>query len=113
MAIEIKVPALGESIAEVTVGKWLKKPGDAVKVDDPLVELETDKATQELPSPAAGVLAEIKADTGATLGIGALLALIKEGAVATVAAKPAAAAAAPATPVAARAGTVNKPTTEY
>ncbi len=82
MSIEIKVPALGESIAEVTVGKWLKKLGDAVKLDEPLVELETDKATQELPSPASGILSEIKAETGATLSIGALLALIKEGAAA-------------------------------
>ena len=113
MTIEIKVPALGESIAEVTVGKWLKKPGDAVKVDDPLVELETDKATQELPSPVAGMLAEIKAESGATLAIGALLALIKEGAgaAATLAAgavKPAAATLS-AAPVAARAGTVMPP----
>jgi 2-oxoglutarate dehydrogenase E2 component (dihydrolipoamide succinyltransferase) len=81
MSIEIKVPALGESIAEVTVGKWLKKPGDTVKLDEPLVELETDKATQELPSPTSGVLAEIKAETGTTLAIGALLGLIKAGAV--------------------------------
>ncbi len=115
MAIEIKVPALGESIAEVTVGKWLKKVGDAIRVDDPLVELETDKATQELPSPVGGVLSEIKAESGSTLTIGALLALIKEGAgapaVVPVAAapKPAVAPAAVATPVAARAGTVMPP----
>jgi 2-oxoglutarate dehydrogenase E2 component (dihydrolipoamide succinyltransferase) len=101
MSIEIKVPALGESIAEVTVGKWLKKPGDAVKLDEPLVELETDKATQELPSPASGVLAEIKAETGATLAIGALLALIKEGAVAAAGVAPPAKAAVAAAPVAA------------
>jgi 2-oxoglutarate dehydrogenase E2 component (dihydrolipoamide succinyltransferase) len=98
MAIEIKVPALGESIAEVTVGKWLKKPGDAIKIDEPLVELETDKATQELPSPVAGVLSEIKAETGATLLIGALLGLVKEGA--AVAAAPPAPAARPAAAVA-------------
>jgi 2-oxoglutarate dehydrogenase E2 component (dihydrolipoamide succinyltransferase) len=111
MAIEIKVPALGESIAEVTVGKWLKKVGDAIRVDDPLVELETDKATQELPSPISGVLSEIKAETGTTLTIGALLALIKEGAGAAAASPPAAkvAAAAVAVPVAARAGTVMPP----
>jgi 2-oxoglutarate dehydrogenase E2 component (dihydrolipoamide succinyltransferase) len=91
MTIEIKVPALGESIAEVTVGKWLKKVGDAIKIDEPLVELETDKATQEMPAPAAGVLSEIKAETGATLTIGALLGLIKEGAGAATTAAPAAA----------------------
>jgi 2-oxoglutarate dehydrogenase E2 component (dihydrolipoamide succinyltransferase) len=112
MAIEIKVPALGESIAEVTVGKWLKKVGDIIKVDDPLVELETDKATQELPSPTAGVLAEIKAESGSTLAIGALLGMIREGGAAAASAAPAAAAApqaAAAAPVAARAGTVMPP----
>jgi 2-oxoglutarate dehydrogenase E2 component (dihydrolipoamide succinyltransferase) len=113
MAIEIKVPALGESIAEVTVGKWLKKVGDAVKIDDPLVELETDKATQELPSPVAGVLDEIKAETGATLAIGALLGSIRDGAGAAAApvatAVKAAAPVAAAVPVAARAGTVMPP----
>ena len=55
MTIEIKVPTLGESVTEATVGQWFKKPGDAVKVDEPLVELETDKVTVEVPAPAAGV----------------------------------------------------------
>jgi 2-oxoglutarate dehydrogenase E2 component (dihydrolipoamide succinyltransferase) len=120
MAIEIKVPALGESIAEVTVGKWLKKVGDTVKIDDPLVELETDKATQELPSPVAGVLADIKAESGTTLAIGALLGSIRDGAGAAAGVPPAPAPAAKvtapvaatpsaATPVAARAGTVMPP----
>jgi 2-oxoglutarate dehydrogenase E2 component (dihydrolipoamide succinyltransferase) len=113
MAIEIKVPTLAESITEVTVGKWLKKVGDPVKVDDPLVELETDKATQELPSPVAGVLSEIKAESGSTQAVGALLALVKEGAGAAAAPPaPQPAAAAPTTvaaPVAARAGTVMPP----
>ncbi len=115
MAIEIKVPALGESIAEVTVGKWLKKVGDSIHVDDPLVELETDKATQELPSPVGGVLSEIKAESGSTLAIGALLALIKEGAGAHAAA-PTAATPMPVTtpvaipvPVTGRAGPVMPP----
>jgi len=58
MAIEIVVPALGESVTEATVGQWFKKPGDAVAADEPLVELETDKVTVEVPAPAAGVLAD-------------------------------------------------------
>ena len=64
MAIEIKVPALGESVTEATVGQWFKKPGEAVKVDEPLVELETDKVTVEVPSPVAGVLSDIKVAAG-------------------------------------------------
>ena len=64
MATEIRVPTLGESVTEATVGKWLKKPGDTVKADEPLVELETDKVTVEVPAPAAGQLAEIKARRG-------------------------------------------------
>ena len=66
MAIEIKVPALGESVTEATVGQWFKKPGEAVNVDEPLVELETDKVTVEVPAPAAGVLADIKVPQGTT-----------------------------------------------
>lgn len=73
MALEIRVPTLGESISEATVGKWLKKQGDFVKADEPLVELETEKVTLEVNAPAAGVIAEIVADTGATVAIGALL----------------------------------------
>jgi 2-oxoglutarate dehydrogenase E2 component (dihydrolipoamide succinyltransferase) len=80
MTIEIKVPALGESITEATVGQWFKKPGEAVKVDEPLVELETDKVTVEVPAPAAGVLADIKVAQGATVGIGSVLGSIREGA---------------------------------
>ncbi|HEY1243530.1 MAG TPA: 2-oxoglutarate dehydrogenase complex dihydrolipoyllysine-residue succinyltransferase [Hyphomicrobiaceae bacterium] len=87
MTIEIKVPALGESVTEATVGQWFKKPGEAVKADEPLVELETDKVTVEVPAPAAGVLADIKVAQGATVGIGAVLGAINEGAAA--AAKPA------------------------
>ena len=62
MTIEIRVPTLGESVTEATVGQWFKKPGDAVKADEPLVELETDKVTVEEPAPAAGVLAAISGE---------------------------------------------------
>jgi 2-oxoglutarate dehydrogenase E2 component (dihydrolipoamide succinyltransferase) len=79
MTIEIKVPVLGESITEATVGRWFKKPGEAVKADEPLVELETDKVTVEVPAPAAGVLGDILAAQGATVAIGSLLAALKEG----------------------------------
>jgi 2-oxoglutarate dehydrogenase E2 component (dihydrolipoamide succinyltransferase) len=77
---EIRVPALGESVTEATIGKWFKKPGDAVAVDEPLVELETDKVTIEVPAPSAGVLADIAAKDGDTVAVGALLGQIKEGA---------------------------------
>src|SRR3974390_3584400 len=86
---EIRVPALGESVTEATIGKWFKKPGDAVAVDEPLVEIETDKVTIEVPSPAAGVLAEVAAKDGETVAVGALLGQIKDGAGAAAAAKPA------------------------
>ena len=77
---EIRVPALGESVTEATIGKWFKKPGEAVAVDEPLVELETDKVTIEVPAPAAGVLADIAAKDGDTGAVGAVLGPIKEGA---------------------------------
>jgi 2-oxoglutarate dehydrogenase E2 component (dihydrolipoamide succinyltransferase) len=89
---DIRVPTLGESVTEATVGKWFKQPGDAVAVDEPLVELETDKVTLEVPAPAAGVLGDIAAKNGETVAVGALLGQIKEGA--TAAAKPAASASA-------------------
>ncbi|MCZ7642396.1 MAG: 2-oxoglutarate dehydrogenase complex dihydrolipoyllysine-residue succinyltransferase [Pseudorhodoplanes sp.] len=79
---DIRVPTLGESVTEATIGKWFKKPGDAVAVDEPLVELETDKVTIEVPAPAAGVLAEIAVQDGETVAVGALLGQIKEGAAA-------------------------------
>jgi 2-oxoglutarate dehydrogenase E2 component (dihydrolipoamide succinyltransferase) len=82
MAIEIKVPSLGESIAEATVARWLKRPGDAVALDEPVVELETDKVTLEVPAPAAGALAEVLADEGATVAVGAVLGRIGDGAAA-------------------------------
>ncbi len=93
MAIEIKVPALGESVTEATVGQWFKKPGEAVKADEPIVELETDKVTVEVPAPAAGVLADIQVEQGATVGIGSVLGSIKEGTGATAAPAPKPAAA--------------------
>ncbi|HML08154.1 MAG TPA: 2-oxoglutarate dehydrogenase complex dihydrolipoyllysine-residue succinyltransferase [Xanthobacteraceae bacterium] len=76
---EIRVPALGESVSEATIGKWFKKAGDMVAVDEPLVELETDKVTIEVPAPAAGVLIDIAAKDGDTVAVGALLGAIKEG----------------------------------
>ena len=80
MAIEIRVPTLGESITEATVGKWFKKAGDPVQADEPLVELETDKVTLEVNAPSAGVLSEIAAETGQTVAIGALLGQLSGGA---------------------------------
>jgi 2-oxoglutarate dehydrogenase E2 component (dihydrolipoamide succinyltransferase) len=77
---EIRVPTLGESVTEATIGKWFKHPGDAVAVDEPIVELETDKVTIEVPAPAAGTLSEISAKDGETVAVGALLGQIKEGA---------------------------------
>ncbi len=85
---DIRVPTLGESVTEATIGKWFKKPGDAVVVDEPLVELETDKVTIEVPAPAAGVLADIAAKDGETVAVGALLGQIKEAAVAPSKASP-------------------------
>jgi 2-oxoglutarate dehydrogenase E2 component (dihydrolipoamide succinyltransferase) len=98
MATEIRVPTLGESVTEATIGKWFKKAGDAVKADEPLVELETDKVTLEVNAPAAGVLAEITAKDGETVTPGALLGQISDGGAGAGAApaKTAAKAAAPA-----------------
>jgi 2-oxoglutarate dehydrogenase E2 component (dihydrolipoamide succinyltransferase) len=98
---EIRVPTLGESVTEATIGKWFKKPGDAVAVDEPLVELETDKVTIEVPAPAAGVLSDIAAKDGETVAVGAVLGQIKEGAAGAAAAKPAAPKPADAAPKAA------------
>ncbi len=91
---EVRVPTLGESVTEATVATWFKKPGDAVAVDEMLCELETDKVTVEVPAPAAGVLGEIVAAEGDTVGVDALLAMITagEGAAPAPAAAPAAAA---------------------
>jgi 2-oxoglutarate dehydrogenase E2 component (dihydrolipoamide succinyltransferase) len=93
MATEIRVPTLGESITEATVGKWFKKAGDAIKADEPLVELETDKVTLEVNAPASGVLSEIAVPTGETVAVGALLGMVAASGAAP-AAKPASAPAA-------------------
>ncbi|MFO1132406.1 MAG: 2-oxoglutarate dehydrogenase complex dihydrolipoyllysine-residue succinyltransferase [Hyphomicrobiales bacterium] len=80
MAKEIRVPALGESVTEATIAKWFRKAGEAVKADEPLVELETDKVTVEVPAPASGKLSSISAEPGTTVNVGALLGMIEEGA---------------------------------
>jgi 2-oxoglutarate dehydrogenase E2 component (dihydrolipoamide succinyltransferase) len=98
---EIRVPTLGESVTEATIGRWFKKAGDAVAVDEPLVELETDKVTIEVPAPSAGTLGEIVAKDGETVAVGALLGQINDGAApAKAAAAPAKSAEAPAKPAA-------------
>ena len=79
MAVEIVVPVLGESVTEATVAQWLKKPGEAVAVDEPLVELETDKVTLEVPAPANGTIAAISVDAGATVEVGAVLGMMEAG----------------------------------
>ncbi len=93
MAIDIKVPTLGESVTEATLAKWFKKAGEAVAVDEPLCELETDKVTVEVSAPANGVLAELAVDEGATVAVGTIIGRLNEGG---AAAKPAPAKAAPA-----------------
>ena len=79
MATEIKVPSLGKSITEATVAKWLKHPGEPVAADEPVAELETDKVTLEVPAPASGTLAEILAEEGANVPVGAVLGRIADG----------------------------------
>jgi 2-oxoglutarate dehydrogenase E2 component (dihydrolipoamide succinyltransferase) len=101
MSNEIRVPTLGESVTEATIGQWFKKPGEAISADEPLVELETDKVTVEVPAPAAGVMGEILVQEGDTVEVGALLGTVAEGdgaapAKPAAAEKPAAAAPAPA-----------------
>ncbi|MGE4522476.1 MAG: biotin/lipoyl-containing protein, partial [Acetobacter sp.] len=97
MSTEIKVPTLGESVTTATVGKWLKQPGDAVKEDEPIVELETDKVSVEVPAPAAGRLVSHAVKEGDEVEVGAVLAVLEAGA-AGAAAAPAAAAPKAATP---------------
>lgn len=80
MSTQIVVPPMGESVSEATVAKWLKKVGDAVRVDEPLVELETDKVTLEVNATAAGIISEIKVQQGGNVGVGAILGVIQEGA---------------------------------
>ena len=90
MATDVKVPALGESITEATLGAWLKQPGDAVAVDEPVASLETDKVAVEVPSPVAGVMGEHVVKQGETVAVGAVIARVEEGGAGV---KPAAAAA--------------------
>ena len=87
MSIEIKVPVLGESVVEATVAKWMKNVGEKVNADEPIVELETDKVSLEVPSPKAGVLTDIVAQEGDTVEVDAILALLQEGAVAAAVSK--------------------------
>lgn len=82
MSTQIVVPPMGESVSEATVAKWLKKVGDAVRIDEPLVELETDKVTLEVNATTAGIITEIKVQQGGNVGVGAVLGLIQEGAAA-------------------------------
>ena len=101
MSNEIRVPTLGESVTEATIGQWFKKPGEAIAADEPLVELETDKVTVEVPAPAAGVMGEILVQEGDTVEVGALLGTVADGdgaapAKPAAAEKPAEAAPAPA-----------------
>ena len=98
MSTQIVVPPMGESVSEATVAKWLKKVGDAVRVDEPLVELETDKVTLEVNATIAGVISEIKVQQGGNVGVGAVLGLIQEGSAAV--SSPAASATTSASPMA-------------
>ncbi len=85
MATEVKVPALGESVTEATVGQWLKKPGDAVALDEPIASLETDKVAVDVPSPVAGVLGQQLVKEGDTVNVGAVIAIVEAGGVAAAA----------------------------
>lgn len=96
--VDVMVPALGESVSEATVATWFKKPGDAVRQDEMLCELETDKVSVEVPSPATGTLSEILVPAGATVAAGARLGIVAEGAGAATAPAAAAPAPAPAAP---------------
>jgi len=87
MATEINVPTLGESVTEGTIGEWLKQPGEAVAVDEPICSLETDKVAVEVPSPVAGIISELKAEVGDTVEVGAVIAVVEEGAAAPAAKK--------------------------
>src|ERR1019366_2916908 len=93
--IDVVMPQMGESIVEGTLTKWLKKPGETIGRDEPLFEISTDKVDTEIPSPAAGVLAEVLIEEGKTVGINTIVARINDGASAPVAAAPEAAAPAP------------------
>lgn len=105
MTTQIVVPPMGESVSEATVAKWLKKVGDAVKMDEPLVELETDKVTLEVNATSAGVISEIKVEQGGNVGVGAVLGVISEGGAAVT--SPAASATTTAAPQAQKPATAN------
>lgn len=96
MSIEVKVPVLGESISEATIGEWLKKPGDAVAADEAIASLETDKVAVEVPAPSAGVMGQQMYAAGDTVQVGALLAMIEAAGSAAAASPPATPAPAPA-----------------
>lgn len=97
MSAQVKVPTIGESVTEATIGQWLKKPGDPVALDEPIASLETDKVAVEVPSPVAGVMGEYVAQEGDTVAVGAVIATVEEGGAAAPAGNaPAAAAPAPA-----------------
>jgi len=89
MATDVVVPTLGESITEATLGQWLKKPGEAVKADEPIASLETDKVAVEVPAPVAGVIGELVVSEGDTVNVGAVIARIEAGAAPATAATPA------------------------
>src|ERR1700760_1796665 len=108
MATQILVPPMGESVAEATVAKWLKKVGDPVRMDEPLVELETDKVTLEVNATAAGVISEIKVQPGGNVGVGAVLGIIQEGGAAV--SSPSASATTSAPPQAPKPATANTST---
>src|SRR4249920_2224614 len=78
MTVEVKVPTLGESVSEATIGEWLKKPGDPVKLDEPVASLETDKVAIEVPAPAAGIMGAQSVPVGATVNVGAVIATIED-----------------------------------
>ena len=107
MPTEVKMPQLGESVHEGTIGKWLKRPGDAVAKYEPLVEVNTDKVNVEMPSPFAGILREILVEEGTTVGVGTAIAVIDEakGASSTASAGAPGAASATAVPTSAPAAT--------
>ena len=100
MSIDIHVPTLGESVSDATIARWIKKAGETVAVDEPVVELETDKVTLEVPSPVTGILEEIVAAEGETVEVGALLARVTEGVTDEADKQPKAKAVEPATAVA-------------
>src|SRR5205085_8788596 len=95
---DVVMPQMGESIVEGTLTKWLKKPGERVERDEPLFEISTDKVDTEIPSPVAGVLADVLVEEGKTVGINTIVGRIQDGSGAAAAPAPAPAATAPPSP---------------